>query len=54
MIKKVKEITAGIDTKANPALTLHEHMMELFTMRQGQTEADNDYLNRFLCRLHNM
>ena len=28
-------------------------MMDLFTMRKGRMEADDDYLNRFNPRLHN-
>ena len=34
MLKKLKKITARVDTKLNPALTLHEQMMVLFTMIQ--------------------
>ena len=49
----MKKITAGVDTKSNPELILHEQMMALFTMIQEQTEADDDYLNRFNLR-HNM
>ena len=51
LLKKVKKIIAGVYTKANITLTLHAHMMELFTMRQGRTEADYYYLNRFNSRL---
>ena len=35
LLNKSKNIKAGIDTKSNPELTLHEHMIYLFTMRQG-------------------
>ena len=34
--------------------SLHENIMELFTIRQIQTEADDDYLNMFNLRLQNM
>ena len=47
MLNKVKKITAGVDTKMNPALTLHEQIMSFFTIKQGRMEADDDYLNRF-------
>jgi len=42
-----KKIMAGIDIKANKALTLHEQLMSFFTIRQGFGESDNDYLLRF-------
>ena len=42
LLNKVNKITAVIDTKVNPALTLHEQMMALFTMRQGITYTDDD------------
>ena len=41
LINKAKKTTAGVDTKANSELTLHENMMSLFTMRQVQTESDD-------------
>ena len=34
LLKKAKKIIAGVDTKENPALTLHENMMALFTTRK--------------------
>ena len=51
MFNKVNTITAGLDTKDNPALTLHEQIMAFFTMIQVRKEADDDYLNRFNLRL---
>ena len=54
LLNKVKKITAGVDKKANPELTLHEYTMDLFTMRQVQTDAYEEYLNRFKSRLQNM
>jgi len=30
--------TAGIDTKANSMLTLHEQLLVFFAMKQGQNE----------------
>ena len=50
----MKKITAGLDKKLNPEKNLHEKMMAFFTMRQGWTEEDDDYLNRFNLRLQNM
>ena len=54
LLNKVKKITAGVDKKANPELTLHEYTMDLFTMRQGHTDAYEECLNRFKSRLQNM
>ena len=54
LLNKVKKITAGVDKKANPELTLHEYTMDLFTMRQVHTDAYEEYLNRFKSRLQNM
>jgi len=43
--RRSKKITAGVDTKAKLALTLHEQLISFFTMRQGNT--DKDFLSRF-------
>ena len=43
--KNIKKTTAGVDMKANSALTLHEQMLIFMTTRQVQSESDNDYLN---------
>ena len=40
--------------KANPALTLHEQMLIFITTRQGQSESDDDYLNKFNSILENI
>ena len=49
----MKNIELGGDTKDNPALTLHEHKMAFFTMIQGWTEVDDDYINRFNSKQQN-
>ena len=54
LLEKIKKTTAGVDTKANPALTLHEQMLIFMTTRQGQSESDDDYLRKFNSRLKNM
>ena len=51
LLKKIKKTTKGVDMEANPALTLHEQMLIFITTRQGQSELDNDYLNKFNSRL---
>ena len=48
--KKIKIITGGVNSKANPVLSLHEQILSFFTMRQGITESDNEYLTRFNSR----
>ena len=40
--------------KANPALTIHEQMLIFMTTRQGQSESDDDYPNKFNPRLENI
>ena len=52
--KKIKKTTAGVDMKANPALTLHEKMLIFMTTIQDQSESDDDYLNKFNSRPENM
>ena len=47
LLKKIKKTTAGVDMKANPALTLHEQMLISMTTRQSQSESDDNYLNKF-------
>ena len=54
LLEKNKKITAGVDTKENPMLTLHEQMLMFVTTRQGQSESDDDYLRKFNSRLENM
>ena len=49
-----KKKNAAVDTKSNPAPTLHDLMLVLMTTRQGQSELDNDYLSKFNSRLENM
>jgi len=54
LLKIIKKITAGIDTKTNPALTLHEQLLVFFTTKQGQNESDDNYLNHFNSCLKNL
>ena len=54
LLIKIKNSIAGVDTKANPVLTLHEQMLIFITTRQGQSESDNDYLKNFNSRLENI
>jgi len=45
---------AGIDTKANVTLTLHEQLLVFFTTKQGQNESDDNYFNHFDSHLNNL
>ena len=47
LLKKIKKMTAGVDINTNPALTLHEQMLIFITTRQGHSESDDEYLNKF-------
>ena len=54
LMKKLQTVTAGMDLKANLALTLHEQLIIFFMTCQGQTESDNDYLVRFNARFKSL
>jgi len=47
LLKKLRQITAGVDMKANPALTFHEQVVIFFMTQQGQNDSDFDYLLHF-------
>ena len=53
LLKNVKKITAGIDNKDNKKSMLHEALISFFTMRQGETESNNSFLNRFKSNVQN-
>jgi len=36
LLKTIEKLMKGIDTKANPMLTLHEQLLVFFTMKQEQ------------------
>ena len=44
---QIKTITAGIDNKSNKFKNLHTALLQLVTMRQGETESNDGYLTRF-------
>ena len=47
MLIEIKKAISGIDLKANPRLTLHEAVSTLYKIKQGETEANDNYLERF-------
>ena len=54
LLRKTKKTAAGVDMKANKALTLHGQIIIFLNTNQGQTESDDDYLSRFDSRIENM
>jgi len=54
LMLKLKKTTAGVELKANPALSLHEQLMIFFNTRQGINKSDDDYLSRFNSRFKNL
>ena len=47
LLTSLKKITSGVDIKANVRVTLFEAIQTLFSMRQGQFESNDSYLERF-------
>ena len=47
LVKAVKRAVPGIDSKSDPRLTLHKALSELYHLRQGETESDDRFLERF-------
>ena len=47
LLIEIKKAISGIDLKANPRLTLHEAVSTLYKMKQGETEANDNYLEIF-------
>jgi len=52
LLQKLRVLTAGVDTAANPSFSLNEQILFFFNTRQGQNESDDDYLMRFNSRTH--
>ena len=47
LIKELKKATSGIDKTSDPRSTLIDALAVLFKMKQGNTEANDNYLDRF-------
>ena len=47
LLKKLKVISAGVDLKVNPLLTLQKKTINFFSAKKGFNESDDDYLVRF-------
>ena len=46
-MKELKKTTTGLDVKAKPSMSLIEHLISFVTMRQGPSETNDKYLDRF-------
>ena len=44
---KKKKATSGIDDKANAYVSMHDAISQLYRMKQGSQEANDNYLARF-------
>ena len=47
LLTETKIAISGIDLKANSRLTLHEAVSTLYKMKQDETEANDNYIERF-------
>ena len=47
LLNEVKKACSGIDSKANAYVTLHDAISLLYRTRQGATETDDNYVERF-------
>ena len=47
LLKELKKATSGIDAKADPRLTLIDSLYGIFCMKQGATESNDCYIERF-------
>ena len=47
LLDELKKASSGIDSNANKYATMHKSLMILYRMRQGATEPDDSYVERF-------
>ena len=47
LLKKLKQITSGLDNKSNKRCNLFDALFAFVTMKQGTEESDSAYLKRF-------
>ena len=51
LMEKIEKITTGLDSKSNRWCNLFDALLTFITMRQGETESDTAYMNRFRVNL---
>ena len=44
---EIKKATSGIDDKANTYVSMHDIILQLYRMKQGNQESNDNYLARF-------
>jgi hypothetical protein len=54
LLKEVKQITSGLDMKCNKRFMYHEALTILITMRQGETETLDSWMNRVESNCQNL
>ena len=47
LLTRIKLVTSGLDAKSNKYDNIYEAVIAFLTMRQGETESNSDYLERF-------
>ena len=52
LLIELKKAVSGIDDKVNSHLTLHEAVAALYKMKQGQSESNEHYLERFKANIN--
>ena len=47
LVTEVNKSKSGIDSKLDPRLTFHRALAELYRLKQGETESNDRFLERF-------
>ena len=47
LLREIKKATSGIDDNANAYVSLHDAISQLYRMKQGSQESNDNYLTRF-------
>ena len=47
LLREIKKATSGIDDKANAYVSMHDAISQLYRMKQGSQESNDNYLSRF-------
>ena len=47
LLREIKKATSGIDDKANTYVSMHDAISQLYRMKQGSQESNDNYLSRF-------
>ena len=47
LLREIKKATSGIDDKASAYVSMHDEISQLYRMKQGSQESNDNYLARF-------